>query len=289
MTSMRDPIPVFLVGVGRSGTTVARKSLAYHPEVAVRRKEFRILAGPGGLLDVVDALSDRWDPWAADAALCRFVEYVGEVRPVLRPAARELSRRLSTVSLNRRWVGAPADQDYIRETSPAADPRPVVRTFVHHAYRVRERGATHWVDDTPYAGLHARRIRRTWPGARFVHCVRHPMDVYASHVLGGHRWTPADPEVAARRIADVLRATTAQLPAGSVTLRLEDVVDDRPAAVAGLWDALGLAPHPDALAAAVAVYDRGKANVGRRADLDDRAAEAYGDHLAWAEDALGYA
>lgn len=66
--------PLFIGGTGRCGTTVLKRALALHPRVFALRDEFRVLVDPGGALDLVSALSDRWSPYHADDALRRFRE-----------------------------------------------------------------------------------------------------------------------------------------------------------------------------------------------------------------------
>jgi hypothetical protein len=66
--------PIFVGGTGRSGTTVVARALGTHPDVWTVPVETRLLIDPGGLLDLVDAVSIRYSPSSAHAALVRFVE-----------------------------------------------------------------------------------------------------------------------------------------------------------------------------------------------------------------------
>lgn len=66
--------PIFVGGTGRSGTSILARALGTHPDVWTVPVESRILIDPGGLVDLVDALSIRYSPPTAHAALVRFVE-----------------------------------------------------------------------------------------------------------------------------------------------------------------------------------------------------------------------
>lgn len=267
--------PVFLAGPGRSGTTVARRALAKHPEVAALGREFRLIADPGGLLDLVESLrEDRWDPYSADRAIEEFLgvayalgglsadRYAGYRFRSLPYLALDLLDALGAGrTISGSWTGAPKRSwmNHYRPL-PLGVIRREVRDFVDSFYE-RETGGestTVLVDDTPYAGLRWRRIERVWPGADFVLCVRHPLDVLASHLRGGYDWTPDDPEVAATRILDVIRGALSAVP---YLLRLEDVVEGPREAMEDLCAFVGLSPPPRA---AWEVYDAAHANLGRR-------------------------
>lgn len=64
--------PVFIGGTGRSGTSILYDVLGSHPQLHGLRRETRFLIDPGGLHDLVDALSDRYTISGAGDALARF-------------------------------------------------------------------------------------------------------------------------------------------------------------------------------------------------------------------------
>ena len=76
---MSKLIPIFVGGTGRSGTTVFKGLLSRHAKVATIQRELRLTIDPGGALDLVSSLSDRWSPAMADAALTRFDQLVREL------------------------------------------------------------------------------------------------------------------------------------------------------------------------------------------------------------------
>ena len=82
--TIRPMFPVFIGGTGRSGTTILRQMLRRHSRIVAIRCELRFLIDPGGALDLVRSLSDRWTPYDADAAIHRF-------RLILRRAGKSSS------------------------------------------------------------------------------------------------------------------------------------------------------------------------------------------------------
>jgi hypothetical protein len=65
-------IPILIGGTGRSGTTILKRVLSCHSRIVSIPVELRVVVDPGGALDLVSALSDRWSPYHADTAIQRF-------------------------------------------------------------------------------------------------------------------------------------------------------------------------------------------------------------------------
>lgn len=63
---------IFIGGTGRSGTTILKKIIASHSNVVALPGELRVITDPGGALELITALSDRWSPYNADMAIQRF-------------------------------------------------------------------------------------------------------------------------------------------------------------------------------------------------------------------------
>jgi hypothetical protein len=63
---------IFVVGTGRSGTTVLARLLGEHPCISVAPTETRIITDPDGLLALKRAFVDDWSPWNVDVAITRF-------------------------------------------------------------------------------------------------------------------------------------------------------------------------------------------------------------------------
>lgn len=297
--------PVFLCGPGRSGTTVLRRALGTLPDVATMPGELRIVCDPDGILDLHDALTDGWDPYRGDVALERFKVLMENVGPKPYPygatalrvwvgedvwdeALDELFKRIAADQVITPWTGT--ERGWMWETVPRPEVGSTLDAFVRRLYRARSIGATHWVDDTPYSGHHVGRIRRIWPAARFVFCVRHPLDILASWLHGPHRWTPKEPATAACRILASMSHTLSRVRVHDAVcrvLRLEDVLEGPEDHLGRLTVFLGVGGSYD-IAHMAEVYDPGQANVRRRAKLTDYERQVGLDILGPVSRSLGY-
>ncbi|MBL8764553.1 MAG: sulfotransferase [Phycisphaerae bacterium] len=145
--SVRSELPIFIVGMPRSGTSLVEQILGAHPLVAA-----------GGELRDVDQLA---------LGTRRFVQS-GERYP-------ESALSLTTAQLDEM---ARRHLDRLREIDPAA---------------------RHVTDKMPHNFRHLGLIRQVFPGARVIHCTRHPADVcvscYTSAFSQAHRY--------ANRLADL--------------------------------------------------------------------------------------
>lgn len=79
-TKVKNAIPVFIGGTGRSGTTILKKLMQSGSEFLSYPFELRLNVDPGGLLDLQYAMVDHWSPYAADIALNRFNELMSDMR-----------------------------------------------------------------------------------------------------------------------------------------------------------------------------------------------------------------
>src|SRR5918997_464341 len=68
---MSAPSPVFVAGTGRSGTSQLADILGEHPQIHRIPIETRFIIDPGGLRDLADALTMRYDPFVGEDALRR--------------------------------------------------------------------------------------------------------------------------------------------------------------------------------------------------------------------------
>jgi hypothetical protein len=249
---MREPI--FIGGTGRSGTTVVKRVLQRHPQVVAVARELHLVSDPGGALDLVLALSDRWSPFQADAALKQFRTLVrqcahssrlvrAETRAVralgISPRRywlldhardfggafyfRRLEQLIDEVTLHKTrgsWYGTPSYSRHsvIYETRAMAraEAAHAVRRFFDDLYgHIARDGQTHWLDSTPDYLSHAHEVLELFPAGKFIHVYRDPRDVMASYRK--RPWGGDDYVAIAQRLAHLFErwsAVRARLPEG---------------------------------------------------------------------------
>ncbi len=236
-------IPILIGGTGRSGTSILKRALASHPNVVSIPNELRVIADPGGALDLKAALTYRWSPYNADHAIQRFrrllldcastnlwTRAVVLVLPRLgisppryatwqlghffgvRYYRRRLDRLIDDLSYHvtgGSWVGSPAYQMPARIYEAGSfspdEVSEILRDFFDDLFRHRggDAGQTHWIDDTPYNFVHARDLLDLFPNLRLIHVYRDLRDVLASH--RNFRWGGDDPVAIAQRLSNLMR------------------------------------------------------------------------------------
>jgi hypothetical protein len=234
--------PILVGGTGRSGTTVLRTVLTKSKHIVAMPFELRIVVDPGGVLDLVRNLSDRWSPYNADMAVHRFRRMMRQCAHTTMPAralavlltrlrispwsysqvgiATVIGRRRFTDVVARlldgvvhhttigSWTGSWPFRVNSRIYEAGPFQRQVVAsmlsTFVHGLYDSipTSKDSTHWVEDTPYNLLHADELHELFPDMRFVHIHRDPRDVLASY--RSKAWGGDDALAIARRLTGVL-------------------------------------------------------------------------------------
>ena len=213
--------PFFVVGSGRSGTTLVRAILNAHSELAVPPESYvlRSLAWRARVF--------RSDPWP-----------------------RQVDRLLDTfdTAANRRTWGLDLDPTRDRLLSAPPDERGADR-IVDAIYTtwaaVHSPGATRWGDKTPINAYHLPWIDDLFPGAPYIHVLRDGRDAALSMVRAGlyptlesaaERWVTA---------VDEIRRFTGALPADRVLeIRYEELVRDPAGHARRLCDLLGVAYEP---------------------------------------------
>ena len=108
---MPAPSPIFVAGTGRSGTSQLGDILGEHPQIHRIPIETHFIVDPGGLRDLADALTIRYDPIVGDDALRRLSD-------VLEAAMVHIKRHPVTV------VASHVDQPW---APPTVDGNPRVR------------------------------------------------------------------------------------------------------------------------------------------------------------------
>ncbi|MDQ2675442.1 MAG: sulfotransferase, partial [Actinomycetota bacterium] len=208
------PSAPFVVGVGRSGTTLLRLMLDAHPQMAMPPETHffeSVLAASGRL---------RFGPEQALLAI------------------REDPRR--------RWNDFGITEDELLDRFEAIEPFNVsdaLRAF--YALYAEKQGKPRWGDKTPTYVKTMRRIQRALPEARFIHVIRDGRDVTLSNnkrmLERGHR-DPLPAETSAarwRKRIETARADSAHLDA-YLEIRYEDLVADTEPALRRVCDYLEL-------------------------------------------------
>ena len=192
--------PFFIVGCGRSGTSLLRSLLVRHPRVAI----------PLESLFLIDYLR------AADA----------------RPLAELLPLMVREPEI-REWGLNPSLDDFKECTSVASAIR-----RLHEIY-AEEQGKETWGQKTPRFVRSLPLLAKHFPDARFVHLVRDPRAVVSSLIRSDvHRSNAYHGSI--RWVQDVSRGLDfeAENPGRVLRLRYEDLVGDVEASVGRLLEFL---------------------------------------------------
>ncbi|MEO8092364.1 MAG: sulfotransferase [bacterium] len=188
--SVPEPSP-FVVGLGRSGTTLLRLMLDAHPELAIP-PETHFATG-------VIRMYRQGSPQPAETA-----DYLAGLR---------------------RWGDFGIDREEMLERltgSGAADAQAALRAF-YEIYAAKQQ-KPRWGDRTPDYGVQMRRIARTLPEARFVHLIRDGRDAALSRArASGKRVRPQKAAARWRERIEQTRAQAARVP-HYCEVRYEDLV-----------------------------------------------------------------
>jgi hypothetical protein len=212
-TTDRDPVP-FIVGVGRSGTTLMRMMLDAHPALAIPPETH-----------FVPDLIRSCRGWRASP-----------------------DRVLKTITESRRWGDFDLEADDLLERFRALDPLDasgVLRSF--YGLYAESQGKRRWGDKTPVYVTRMADIATALPEAHFIHLIRDGRDVAVSRAKRSMRAASA-PDVAARKWRDrilVARKQGAALP-HYMEVRYEDLVLDTEEVLRRVCDFIQL-PWDDSL------------------------------------------
>ncbi len=230
MSRDRAPAP-FVVGVGRSGTTLLRLMLDAHPELAI-----------GAETHFVPGLIER-------------------------ARAGDDGRRLvAEITAARSWGEFGIDAEALTERVAAlVEPSAagVLRAFYELTAEVR--GKRRWGDKTPGYVRRMSPIAETLPEARFVHLIRDGRDVALSRRrrgMGAQKPISATAELWRRRIENARKRARA-LRGRYLELRYEDLVADPEPALRRVCELLAL----DYDAAMVRHADRAAQRLDELGDL----------------------
>jgi hypothetical protein len=190
----RPPVP-FIVGVGRSGTTLLRLMLDAHPDLAIPPETHFVPE----LIELFEADQDAGP------------EEVVEI-----------------IASGRHWGDFDLDRDALTERVRATEPLDVAaatRAFFE-LYAERE-GKPRWGDKTPIYVKHMREIEDVIGEARFVHLIRDGRDVALSRAGRALRHAAPMPKVARRWKRRILNARAQGEQLGHyLEVRYEDLILD---------------------------------------------------------------
>ena len=208
----------FLVGRGRSGTTLLKSILDAHPAVSV---------APEGLFVMNLWRSYRRGSWTP-ARVRRFAKHLF------------LERRM------RRWsIDAEGLEKRLLEIGDPTFARLCAEVYELHADNTAKAPGRLLGDKNPHYTLFVRELRAVFPQARFIHVVRDyrdnvasylnvPFDVKSPAALA-HRWV---------RYNTAVLDAAAEAPERFHRLRFEDLVRAPGPALQALCDFLGVEMHP---------------------------------------------
>lgn len=220
---MSSGSPIFVAGTGRSGTSQLADILGEHPQIHRIPIETRFIVDPGGLRDLADALTTRYDPIVGEDALRRLSDIL-TVRLVGRrdrdrghTVPEAIGERHYWDAVGLLWselVASTFDESVPGAGSrhadwPAGPFEPPSRQRVVPRYFSDRRELLEILRraiDTMFVGAAADARKPTWcektpfnllcmdflwelvPEATIVHIKRHPVAVVASHV--DQPWAP---------------------------------------------------------------------------------------------------
>jgi omega-hydroxy-beta-dihydromenaquinone-9 sulfotransferase len=259
---MADPSPIFVAGTGRSGTSQLADILGEHPRIHRIPIETRFIVDPGGLRDLADALTIRYDPIAGEDALRR----LSDLLTVRLPGRRDRDRGHSVPeaigelhywdAVGRLWP------ELVAITYEESDP-PSQRVIPRYFGDRREllgilrravgtmfggaaahAGKPAWCEKTPFNLLCMDFLWELVPEATIVHIKRHPVAVVASHVE--QPWAPPTVDGALAWLKPVYdrwlawKATVDLTGRRYVEVAAEDLAADWPGRRRALFDRLGV-------------------------------------------------
>jgi hypothetical protein len=272
--------PIFVGGTGRSGTSQLTRVLGQHPSIYALPDETRFIIDPGGLEDLARALTTSYTPYHGDAALRHFDWVMREHVTGQTATAFHGWRRPAMVGEERYWsalarlwsrlvwysfdevVPAVPNSQVTSPYTPATYRRVIPRYFANRAELISilrgfvgelfagaaaEHGKPIWCEKTPLNLLSVPFLQELFPTSTFVHVMRHPLRVVASHL--GQPWAPSDVEGAVNWLLPIyarwfdFRDRPDSRLDQIVEVRLEDLANDWPGQRARLFASLGL---PDA-------------------------------------------
>jgi hypothetical protein len=276
---MSAPSPIFVAGTGRSGTSQLADILGEHPQIHRIPMETHFIVDPGGLRDLADALTVRFDPIVGDDALRRLSDYL-TVRLVGRrdrdrgyTVPQAIGERHYWEAVGRLWsevvactfdepvraagfghadwpAGPYEPQRYRRAIPRYFSDRGELIEILRRAVDTMFSGAAAdarkptWCEKTPFNLLYMDFLWELVPEATIVHIKRHPVAVVASHV--DQSWAPPTVEGALAWVKPVYERWLAWKNTANLTdkryveVKAEDLAADWPEQRRALFEQVGV-------------------------------------------------
>ena len=213
---MTSQIDLFIVGTGRSGTTLARTILDSHPKVAI----------PGETGFLPKLLRLKWLWWRG-----------GKLKPTF-----FVKLAMSNGRLARSGVTKSALIESFSADQPKSPAEAITRIFQVYA-RLNGAPADCLVGDkTPGYIRHVPLLNEWYPEARIIRLVRHPLSATAS--LLEQPWAPNTPLANALSWQEDQVAFNDAEASNVMTLRLEDLISQPELSCRKMTDFLGLEFDP---------------------------------------------
>lgn len=158
----RGTNPFFIIGSGRSGTTLLRRILSAHPDLVIPPENSKLSSLAG--------VNRRFGgaPWEdfVNIVYAKF-EYQKDFDTFEISDLYGLVEKAISWKKNERTVGNLVDE------------------FYKHYLSRHKKAAKRWGDKTPLNTLYLRDIHKMYPNAQYIHMVRDPYDVVLSYVRTG--------------------------------------------------------------------------------------------------------
>jgi hypothetical protein len=271
------PAPVFVAGTGRSGTSQIAEVIGEHPRIHRIPMETRFIIDPGGLRDVAEALTTRYDPIVAEDALRRLSDFLtirvpgrrddrGKTVPELvgerryRDAVAELWPQLIATTFDMPIAAGSGNADRpAGPFEPRTQRRVIPRYFSDRSELLAilrgtvdtmfggaaaDAGKPAWCEKTPFNLLCMDFLWELFPEATIVHIKRHPVAVVASHL--DQPWAPPSVDGALSWVKPVYdrwlawKATAELTDKRYVEVKAEDLAADWPGRRRALFEQLGV-------------------------------------------------
>ena len=213
--------PFFIVGSGRSGTTLLRMMLCSHSRISIPPETWYLIP---------------------------LLERFSIDRPL---TAAEIESAASIITSHYRWPDLKLDaQEFRRELSRLTEPDLRDVAEIVHRWHMRVEGKARWGDKTPvYVGI-LPELAMMFPGSRFIFLVRDGRDVAKSFQAARwvSRWLHQNTREWIRALEHEQRWTDSQLGQRILQVRYEDLVLETEATLRQVCQFIGEEFEPQMLA-----------------------------------------